>query len=114
MQLRGSGSTARLYANKWGISRNQTDGSTPKSGALKSGAFPETGSTPSTGSGLAIDELHFVMEAFGDAVVADEAPHGDDLLAPGRERLAESHQLDVRSVPQKRNHRIRACGSRGD
>jgi len=32
---------------------------------------------------LSVDELHFVVKAFGDAVVAGEAPHGDDFLGPG-------------------------------
>ena len=32
------------------------------------------------------------MEAFGDAVVAGEAPHASDLLAPGMERIAERNQ----------------------
>ena len=32
------------------------------------------------------------MEAFGDAVVAGEAPHGDDLLGPGRECLSQLDQ----------------------
>jgi hypothetical protein len=27
---------------------------------------------------LAVDEIHFVVEGFGDAVVASEAEHGDD------------------------------------
>ena len=30
----------------------------------------------------ALDELHFAMEAFGDAVVSGEAPHAGDLLSP--------------------------------
>ena len=44
------------------------------------------------GVGLSIDEFHFVVETFGDAVIAGEAPHGHDLLGPGRERLAELNQ----------------------
>jgi hypothetical protein len=38
---------------------------------------------------LPIDELHLVVEAFGDAIIADEAPYGDDLLAPGMRGLAQ-------------------------
>src|SRR6185437_15201489 len=43
----------------------------------------------SEAGGLATDELHFVVEAFGDAVVAAEAPYGGDLAGPGMERVAE-------------------------
>ena len=32
------------------------------------------------------------MEAFGDSVVAGEAPHAGDFLAPGIEHIAELHQ----------------------
>jgi len=39
--------------------------------------------------GSTLDELHFAMKAFGDAVVAGEAPHADDLLGPVGERLGE-------------------------
>ena len=38
---------------------------------------------------MAIDEFHFVVEALGDAVVASEAPHGDNLLGPGGESVAQ-------------------------
>jgi hypothetical protein len=33
------------------------------------------------------------VKPFGDAVVASEAPHGEDLLSPGGKRLTELHQL---------------------
>ena len=32
------------------------------------------------------------MKAFGNAVVAGEAPHASDLLAPGMEGVAECYQ----------------------
>src|SRR6185437_8430178 len=54
----------------------------------------------SEAEGLATDELHFVVEAFGDAVVAAEAPHGGDLTGPGMQRVAELHQLRQASLPQ--------------
>jgi hypothetical protein len=38
---------------------------------------------------LPVDEIHLVVESFGDAVVAGEAPHGNDFFRPGGERLAE-------------------------
>ena len=41
---------------------------------------------------LALEDLHFGVEAFGDAVVASEAPHGDDFFRPGRKGLAELDQ----------------------
>ena len=41
----------------------------------------------------ALDELHFTVEAFGDAVVFCEAPHAGDLLAPGGESRCKSDQL---------------------
>ena len=43
--------------------------------------------------GLAIDELHFVVKAFGDSVIAGKAPHGDDFFRPSGQSLAELHQL---------------------
>ena len=33
----------------------------------------------------ALDEFHFAMEAFGDAVVACKSPHGGDGFEPGLE-----------------------------
>jgi hypothetical protein len=42
---------------------------------------------------LAINEFHFVVEALGDAVVASEAPHGDDLVGPSRKSAAQMHEL---------------------
>ena len=49
---------------------------------------------------MTIDELHFVVEALGDAVVAGEAPHGDDLVGPSGESLAELHELDQTGLAQ--------------
>jgi len=40
----------------------------------------------------ALDELHFAVEALGDAVVFGEAPHAGDLLAPGGESLSQGEQ----------------------
>ena len=40
----------------------------------------------------ALDEFHFAVEAFGDAIVSGEAPHGGQGLAPGVEGLGESDQ----------------------
>jgi hypothetical protein len=31
---------------------------------------------------LALEDFHFGVEAFGDAVVAGEAPHAGDFLSP--------------------------------
>ena len=39
-----------------------------------------------------MQDLHLGVEAFGDSVVAGEAPHGSDLLAPGVQRVAQCHQ----------------------
>lgn len=39
--------------------------------------------------GAALDEFHFAVEAFGDAVVAGEAPHANDLLGPSGEGVGE-------------------------
>src|SRR5579871_876392 len=41
---------------------------------------------------LTLEDFHFGMEAFGDSVVAGEAPHAGDFLAPGIEHIAELHQ----------------------
>ena len=40
----------------------------------------------------ALDELHFAMEAFCDAVVFSKAPHAGDFLAPGGEGLSQRDQ----------------------
>jgi hypothetical protein len=40
----------------------------------------------------ALDEFHFAVEAFGDAVVFGEAPHASDLLPPGGEGMGQSDQ----------------------
>lgn len=42
--------------------------------------------------GTALDELHFAMEALGDAVVFSEAPHTGDLGSPGGKGLGQGHQ----------------------
>ena len=36
----------------------------------------------------ALDEFHFSMEAFSDAVVFGKAPHGRERFAPGVESLS--------------------------
>jgi len=41
----------------------------------------------------ALDELHFAMEALGNAVVLGEAPHASDLFTPGGEGLGKSEEL---------------------
>jgi len=43
--------------------------------------------------GTALDELHFSVEAFSEAIVFCEAPHGDDFLTPGVEGIGESEEL---------------------
>ncbi|MEO8052097.1 MAG: hypothetical protein ABI833_16915 [Acidobacteriota bacterium] len=40
------------------------------------------------------------METLGDAVVTGEAPHGDDLLRPGRKSLAKLDQLSQAGLAQ--------------
>jgi hypothetical protein len=40
------------------------------------------------------------VEAFGDAVVAGEAPHGGNLGRPGVEGFAQLYQLRQASLPQ--------------
>ena len=45
-----------------------------------------------------LDELHFAVEAFGDAVVFGEAPHARDLLPPSRESPGESSQRSEAAV----------------
>jgi hypothetical protein len=47
-----------------------------------------------------VDGLHFVVEAFSYAVVAGEAPHGHDLVRPGRESLAKLDQLAEAGLAQ--------------
>ena len=42
------------------------------------GSTPTTGASPETN--LAVNRLHFVMEALGDPAVASDAPHGGDLI----------------------------------
>jgi hypothetical protein len=47
-----------------------------------------------------LDELHFSMEALGDAVVFGEAPHGGDFTPPTLKRLCEGlhRSMRLRSV----------------
>ena len=42
--------------------------------------------------GTSLDELHFAMEALGDAVVLGEAPHAGDGLHPVRKGLGQGLQ----------------------
>jgi hypothetical protein len=35
--------------------------------------------------GLSTDEFHFVVKAFGDSVIAGEAPHSGDFFRPSRQ-----------------------------
>jgi hypothetical protein len=37
--------------------------------------------------------FHFVVESFGEAVIAGKAPHGGDLLLPSLQSLPELDQL---------------------
>ena len=39
-----------------------------------------------------MQDLHFGAEAFGDSVVAGEAPHAGDLLTPRIQRIAQCHE----------------------
>jgi hypothetical protein len=48
--------------------------------------------------GLALQDFHFGVEAFGDAVVAGEAPHGGDLVLPGMKGVAQLNQLRQAAV----------------
>jgi hypothetical protein len=41
---------------------------------------------------LALENFHFGVKAFGDAVVACEAPHAGDFLSPGMECVTELSQ----------------------
>jgi hypothetical protein len=42
--------------------------------------------------GTALDEFHFSVEAFGDAIVFGEAPHAGDFLLPVLERLSQGDE----------------------
>ena len=44
------------------------------------------------------ESFHFGVEAFGDAVVAREAPHDGDLGGPGMHGFAESDQRSEGAV----------------
>lgn len=46
----------------------------------------------------ALDELHFAVEALGDAVVFGKAPHADDLLTPACEGFGKSDQRSKTTV----------------
>ena len=50
--------------------------------------------------GLALKDLHFGVEALGDAVVAGEAPHRGDLGRQEVKGLAELHQLRQAGLAQ--------------
>jgi len=52
---------------------------------------------------LALQDFHFGMEAFGDSVVAGEAPHAGDLLAPCMERFAELQQWREPATTERRD-----------
>jgi len=41
---------------------------------------------------LALEKFHFGVEALGDSVVAGEAPHASDFLAPAMKSVAERYQ----------------------
>ncbi|HWR37004.1 MAG TPA: hypothetical protein VN622_14170, partial [Clostridia bacterium] len=45
-------------------------------------------------------EFHFGVEAFRDAVVAGEAPHGRNLRGPVVQRFTEPYQLQQSGLPQ--------------
>src|SRR5689334_2811877 len=49
--------------------------------------------------GLSLEDFHFVVKAFGDPVVAGEAPHGSDVGNPGGECVAESDAKQPRREP---------------
>jgi hypothetical protein len=42
---------------------------------------------------LALEDFHFGVEAFGDPIVAGEAPHGSDFVPPGMQGITELNQL---------------------
>jgi len=50
--------------------------------------------------GLPLEEFHLGVETLGDSVVAREAPHGDDLLGPGGQGLAELNQGSQACLPK--------------
>ena len=50
--------------------------------------------------GLALQHFHLGVKAFGDAVIAGEAPHGGDLHRPGGQGLPQRHQLRQAAVAQ--------------
>ena len=50
--------------------------------------------------GLATDQFHFGVKAFGDPVIAGEAPHRGDLVLPTGEGFAERDQLRQSGLPQ--------------
>jgi hypothetical protein len=52
---------------------------------------------------LPLQDFHFGVEAFGDSVVAGEAPHGRDFLARSVQSIAECHQW-VEPATTERSH----------
>ena len=42
--------------------------------------------------GSALDEFHFSVEAFSDAVIFGEAPHGDEGFLPILEGISQAHE----------------------
>lgn|GEM_PF-4611942 len=49
---------------------------------------------------MAVQELHLFVKAFGDAVVASEAPHGGDLGGPGVQGVFKLDQLGQTGLAQ--------------
>ena len=49
---------------------------------------------------MSVDQFHLGMEASGDAVVAGEAPHQSDFVAPVVQRFAQSGQLRESGLAQ--------------
>ena len=52
---------------------------------------------------MALEDFHFGVKAFGDSVVAGEAPHASDLLAPGMEGVAEGDQWREPATTKRSN-----------
>ena len=46
----------------------------------------------SEAEGLALEDLHFGVETFGDGVVSGEAPHAGDFFSPGMKSVAELNE----------------------
>jgi len=61
---------------------------------------------------LPVNELHFVVESFGDAVVASEAPHGDDFADPfvaGFALLSWFERLKLSNGLSNSVHNVPSC-----